>query len=378
MTTTSRKIINLLKNVNDRSLSLVIFFVTSKCNATCPSCFYWEDLNKKEDLTLEEITKLSLSMPPFKELLFSGGEPFLRDELYEIVSLFHNNAGINNFSFPTNGSLPDRISNLANKVLRDFPEVSININFSIDGLPDYHDKFRGIANGFNKIRQSIKQLTSLKEHFGSRLKVQTNTVITYENFQEIDKLLDYFENSFETVDDNLFEIIRGSPKDKNLKGKIPEDRLFSLYKRIRWHKIQMLTRNKTSAMETVFKLTNLMLIQNMQYKAYNHREWGVPCLAGQAIGVIDHNGSARICELRKPAANLRAYDMDFSKLNNSEAFKRERQNIKTEQCWSWCTHICFIYHSIFSSYKTMFAILPVEFAKSLAEVTNYYLGKNTA
>ena len=67
----------------------MIFFVTSVCNAKCRTCFYWEELNQRGDLTLDEIRKLAFSMPPFTDLWLSGGEPMLRRELTDIIHLFH-------------------------------------------------------------------------------------------------------------------------------------------------------------------------------------------------------------------------------------------------------------------------------------------------
>ena len=68
-----------------RRFNLLIFFVTSRCNAKCDFCFYWDHLNHQGDLTLDEIRKISATMPPFHRLLFSGGETFMRKELVDIV-----------------------------------------------------------------------------------------------------------------------------------------------------------------------------------------------------------------------------------------------------------------------------------------------------
>ena len=68
-----------------RHFNLLIFFVTSKCNAKCDFCFYWEQLNRQGDLTVDEIRQISATMPRFQRLLFSGGETFMRKELVEIV-----------------------------------------------------------------------------------------------------------------------------------------------------------------------------------------------------------------------------------------------------------------------------------------------------
>ncbi|PYV25546.1 MAG: hypothetical protein DMG24_09035, partial [Acidobacteria bacterium] len=71
-----------------KRLKVVIFFVTSVCNAKCRTCFYREELNRRGDLTLEEIGKLSRTMPRFTDLWLSGGEPMLRPGLTDIVHLF--------------------------------------------------------------------------------------------------------------------------------------------------------------------------------------------------------------------------------------------------------------------------------------------------
>src|SRR4029077_13976439 len=77
-----------------RKLNTIIFFVTSHCNATCETCFYWDELNQEGDLSWDEIVKLSESTPPFTDLWFSGGEPTLRRELPEIIDLFVRNNGV--------------------------------------------------------------------------------------------------------------------------------------------------------------------------------------------------------------------------------------------------------------------------------------------
>src|SRR4051812_50162266 len=76
-----------------RKLNTVIFFVTSHCNATCETCFYWDELNRQGDLSWDEIVKLSENTPPFTDLWFSGGGPTLRKEVPEIIHLLLKNNG---------------------------------------------------------------------------------------------------------------------------------------------------------------------------------------------------------------------------------------------------------------------------------------------
>ena len=56
----------------------VTFFVTNRCNCKCKHCFFWKELNNlKNELTLDEIKKISMSMGKFSVLSLTGGEPSL-------------------------------------------------------------------------------------------------------------------------------------------------------------------------------------------------------------------------------------------------------------------------------------------------------------
>ena len=66
----------------------LIFFVTSKSNLLCKHCFYWEELNlPKNELSLEEIEKVARSLPNLLTVSLTGGEPYLRPDLPQIVAL---------------------------------------------------------------------------------------------------------------------------------------------------------------------------------------------------------------------------------------------------------------------------------------------------
>src|SRR5580765_7718571 len=66
----------------------LILFINSICNMKCEHCFYWQELNQRDDLTTAEIIKLSESLGPIENLNLSGGEPFLRREFAEICRQF--------------------------------------------------------------------------------------------------------------------------------------------------------------------------------------------------------------------------------------------------------------------------------------------------
>src|SRR5258708_18907183 len=88
----------------------MIVFINSICNLTCEHCFYWRNLNRRDDLTFDEFKRLSEELGEFENLNLSGGEPFLRPDFAEICSLFLRNNGVQQIYVPTNGYYTDKTS----------------------------------------------------------------------------------------------------------------------------------------------------------------------------------------------------------------------------------------------------------------------------
>src|ERR687883_1605201 len=84
----------------ERRLGTVIFFITSRCNARCETCFYHEELNRPGDLTFAQIEKVSQTMPPITDLWLSGGEPTLRRDVPAIIDTFVMNNDVRRIIIP--------------------------------------------------------------------------------------------------------------------------------------------------------------------------------------------------------------------------------------------------------------------------------------
>src|SRR5262249_7599067 len=147
----------------ERKLNTIIFFVTSHCNATCETCFYWDELNRAGDLSWDEIVKLSENTPPFTDLWFSGGEPTLRKELPAIIDLFVRNNGVSYINLPTNGLKPNRIVEVAEHCLSRNQDLELHINIALDGLRESHDFMRGVPGNFKKAIESARLLRKIKD-----------------------------------------------------------------------------------------------------------------------------------------------------------------------------------------------------------------------
>jgi hypothetical protein len=86
---------------------------------------------------------------------------------------------------------------------------------------------------------------------------------------------------------------------------------------------------------------NLINKYHYQYSTYAEGgKWDFPCRAGEDIGVIDYDGSLRICELRSTSVSLADYDYNFKQAWESKTLRDESAIAKSHVCD--CTHTCFI------------------------------------
>jgi len=344
-----------------KKLDLVILFVTSICNARCRTCFYWLELNRKGDLTFDELAKLSSTMPRFHDLWISGGEPFLRKDLARIIRLFYLNNQIRDVRIPTNGLPTARTLSVATEILQTCPDIHLEIDISIDGVAETHNRIRGVKGNFE---QAIETLTSLQRlrNQHPNLTLFVNSVITRENENEIQQLADYFKSASQ-LDGHYFQIIRGDPKDPQLQSVSPE-RLRVIYDYVLPLNLEYVSKSQGNSILDKFKKAywkaGYKFSYETQYQNYVHqRKWKMPCTAGQTSIVIDYNGDVRVCELRKPIGNLRKHKMNFQAFWNSHERKNEVCRVKDDQCF--CTHICFMYDSMRQSKRVMLWELPKTF-----------------
>ncbi len=347
-------------------LKLVIFFVTSVCNAKCRTCFYWKELNQRGDLTWEEIQKLSRTMPQFSDFWLSGGEPMLRAELTEIVHLFYVTNGIRWVNLPTNGLLPERTAERVERILRENPELQLDVNVALDGLGEMQDSIRAVPGNFQKTLETLETLQPCRRNY-RKLRLNINTVICAENFDHVLEIAEYVKSHC-AVDGHYFNIIRGRAKDPTLK-KIPAERLPALYRELQKvyaHYAPTLLR-RLEGVERHFgelyyrgtlALHNKIQLENIE----SPHAWPMPCTAGGTSVVIDYNGDVRACELRGRLGNLREFACDFQKFWEAQARRNEVDAIVRDQCW--CTHVCFIHDSLRHSPKALLFDVPLAYLES--------------
>lgn len=125
--------------------------VTYRCNARCTMCNRYKAPSKPdEEISIETIKKL----PKMYFTNITGGEPFIREDLSEIVRELYKKS--DRIVISTNGFFTDRII----KLCEEFPNIGIRI--SIEGLEETNNKIRGLDDGFNRGYSTLKKLVEMK------------------------------------------------------------------------------------------------------------------------------------------------------------------------------------------------------------------------
>jgi MoaA/NifB/PqqE/SkfB family radical SAM enzyme len=154
-------------------LPIVIFFPTSRCNSRCVSCDWWK-ASGAGDLSLGEISQLAAALPALgtRLVLFSGGEPLLRPEVFEAAALFGAN-GIR-LHLHTSGVLLERV---AAEVARHFERVIVSLDAASEPL---YAAIRGV-NALNTVERGVARLRALAPD----IPVAARTTLHRQNFREL-------------------------------------------------------------------------------------------------------------------------------------------------------------------------------------------------
>ena len=136
-------------------------------------CFYREELlngNIADELTLDEYRQITENCPPFPKLIITGGEPFLRQDLTEIATLFYENRSRSRqITIPTAGQHTDKIVELVNTLLPSRPDLILEIQLSIDGVGEKHDAIRGKGQ-FERLMKTYRALEPIqRQNSGLRI-----------------------------------------------------------------------------------------------------------------------------------------------------------------------------------------------------------------
>ncbi|HAT03350.1 MAG TPA: hypothetical protein DCS29_01045 [Candidatus Magasanikbacteria bacterium] len=129
--------------------------ITYNCNARCVMCDIWK-IKEFPELPVEEYKKLP---PTLRDINISGGEPFLRKDIADIIATAQKAAPKARMVISTNGFMPAFIEKQMKDVLKVKPDIGVAV--SVDGYGDMHEKIRRIPQAWDKVTETIERLQKL-------------------------------------------------------------------------------------------------------------------------------------------------------------------------------------------------------------------------
>lgn len=314
----------------------ITYFVTNRCNLFCEHCFYSASLNRRtEELTLPEIEKMTAGMGHFPVLLYSGGEPFMRKDLVEVTEAFYRNCRIQYLSIPTNGSFLGPTEKMVARMCEICPDLTIVINFSVDGLEEEHNRIRGSNKAFGNAMRTFDAVQKLK---GDHRNLHTGFVTTFtrSNQDNIDGVYEYLKSL--RPDNVSINLIRGQPKNPVV-GEIDILKFKAITARLE-HDLH------SGELPGYDEFTAAMGRRKyeMVIRTFEDDRFQSVCYASRIAGVIYPEGDVYPCELLdedKKIGNIRDFNLDFRKLWLSERNRQIADWIEKTRCY--CTHECNVH-----------------------------------
>lgn len=162
---------------------VIVWNSTKTCNLKCAHCYMESDAQKYQgELTTEEAKHFIDDLAAFKSpvLLFSGGEPLIRPDFFELAE-YASSKGLR-VTLSTNGTL------ITPEVAKRIKEIGVSyVGISLDGLEDVNDKFRGKEGAFKAAMQGIQNCVAVEQRVGLRF------TINQHNIKELDNIFDFIE-----------------------------------------------------------------------------------------------------------------------------------------------------------------------------------------
>lgn len=335
----------------------LILFVTDRCNMRCDHCIFWERIDHPgPEMTLDQLRRIARSLPPLRTLAVTGGEPFLRNDLPQIVETFFRDNQTHHIQVNTNGLLSDRMIHLVELDLASQCRHYLTYQVSLDGLEATHDRIRRLPGSFRKITENLRVLSNLtQQHPYFRVVALTN--VNRGNYHEIEPLAQFLWNEIGV--EHAYDLVRGSgfsawdipeeirvhedPRDCELP---PLEELPAILETI-----GSINRREGNRFEQCVRQVEA------QVGLYHGKPAPFRCLsAGRTAGVIYSDGSVTACEFTTPFAHLEHYDYDLQRLWQSPEAAQRRSQITGCSC----AHSCFVLTSLqeWEEQKAKIQLLP--------------------
>jgi MoaA/NifB/PqqE/SkfB family radical SAM enzyme len=282
---------------------------------------------RSEELSLNEWEKIFRNIG---NTLFwatmSGGEPFLREDLPDLVCKLYEHCRPSIINIPTNGILQERIPRFVQKIAEHCSQADIVVNVSIDGIGDEHDEIRGIPGNYERVLETFHKLKELKR---DNLAVGIHTVISRFNVSRIPEIYGQLRSLH--PDSYITEIAEERQELNTIGADItPAERDYAAAVNFLSKQMKHGSYNKVGKLTRAFRTEYYQMVK----KVLNEKRQVIPCYAGIASGQIAPNGDVWMCCVKaESAGNLKEFEYDLSKVWFSEDAMKMRADIKGGACY---------------------------------------------
>jgi MoaA/NifB/PqqE/SkfB family radical SAM enzyme len=233
---------------------------------------------------------------------------------------------------PTNGSFTDRTVQQIKIALEEKDLQLFVAELSLDGMPEFHDRFRGMQNAFQRAMETYEALAELQQQ-DPRVRIHSIATATDVNMDEIRRLTTYLFERCPKIDHHNLAMIRGDRKNPALRGpRLQEYQELYDYVRRLW----------SSREEGRYGAVVEPILQWAKVRTADAQAQVIPCRAGILTGVVYSNGDVSFCESHEPLGNLR--DRPFPEIWRSARAQALRRAIRAGECT--CTNEVFLWPSI--------------------------------
>lgn len=321
---------------NEIKPNSITFDLTDRCQLKCKTCLKWKtkasDVIDKE-LTTEEWKKVIFEIREWLGeyccIYFSGGEPFLREDIFELIE-YASSLNINVGSMTNAYSIEHLYDKIANSKLK---YLSLSLNAITD--ENIHDTSRGRENSYKKCIDAIKNLNELIKDKEDKLKINLATILFKENINEAIKLVEFVKEnnldgiSFQLIDDlDVFHAFY-TQKFIDTKNYKMKNELIEEYKNISKNGIKIIDKlieMKNNNYPIYNSVEQLKGIQTL-LKDYKKIVKQIKCNVGNTNIAIDPYGDIRLCFNMQPVGNIK--DGSLKEIWNNKKANICRENIKT-------------------------------------------------
>lgn len=297
--------------------SIAQWDVNNDCNLNCKHCRVLEKNKKDQQLTLKEAKELlsQLYYCGITKLNLSGGEPFIRKDIFEILEYARK---FEDIVITTNCTLLDEAKC---QKLSDFSNIRLSI--SLDGMKQIHDEFRGKKGTFKKVVDTLPILNKNNIKYSIRYTLSRDTI---KDAKDVLKLA--AENGAQDFNTRRVILTGNASEELLISNEEYKNIIKELIQESKKLKIKFRTGDPT--LIPIFpKIFGIDLKEAEQYYA--------GCEAGDEIIYIDYKGNVGACSyIPIFAENIKDKPLDEILKNNKlfVTLRQYKENLKgkCEEC----------------------------------------------